>query len=268
MDEDQIVEQAHNGPTKNNIDDLDDPEAREALVADRVTLWNDLNSLSTTAMHWCVLGEFNSILNIDEVRGGRAHWTPDMQAFKDCLIAASLCQIRTVGELFTWTNKRPLSPILKYLDRAVVNGVWLPTYTESQAFVKNRGVMDHNPLILNIATDIETFGKAFQFFNHMLELPEFPDIIAKVWGQPLYGGPMSILCRKLKLVRLALGDLNRKHGNLHSNVNKARAELSNIQDMMVNDSSLDLLMEEKVLIEHLNEALLQEDKLLMQKSRV
>ncbi|XP_074377805.1 uncharacterized protein LOC141719332 [Apium graveolens] len=143
-----------------------------------------------------------------------------MQAFKDCLIAAGIYQIRTAGEVFAWTNKRPLSPILKRLDRAVVNGVWLSIYTESQAF---------------------------QFFNHMLYLPDFPDVIAKVWSQPLYGEPMAILYRKLKLVRLAFSDLNRKHGNLHFSVNKARVELAVIQDRM---------------------ALLQEEKLRMQKSRV
>lgn len=66
--------------------------------------------------------------------------------------------------------------------------------------------MDHNPMIINVPMSLEKFGKVFQIFNYMLDNPGFIEAISSAWIQPLYADPMSILCRKLKLVRQALID--------------------------------------------------------------
>ncbi|XP_074326634.1 uncharacterized protein LOC141664576 [Apium graveolens] len=71
--------------------------------ADRHALWSHLSSLGTCLMLWCVLGDFNCILSLNEVSGGREHWTPEMQSFKDCVVQVGLRHVHTVGDLFTWS---------------------------------------------------------------------------------------------------------------------------------------------------------------------
>lgn len=79
---------------------------------------------------------------------------------------------------------------------------------------------------------------------------------------------MAILCRKLKAVKHALVDLNKAHGNVHSNVKLARVALTDFQNNMVAPTSTDMLATEADLIVKLNTALIEEESLLLQKSRV
>lgn len=235
---------------------------------DRVPLWQDLNSLSSTNLPWCCLGDFNCVISINEVRGGREHWTPAMQAFKDCLSNAGLTSIRTVGDLFTWTDKRA-DPILKCLDRVVGNGLWLNTHTEGYVINKNRSIMDHNPLILSVPMQLTRYSKPFQFYNFMIEIPGFLQTVLEAWNSTvLFGNPMAILCRKLKVVKEALVNMNKRHGNLQSNVKVARDALADIQDRLAVAPSDELRDNEASTIVKLNQALLQEESLLLQKSRV
>lgn len=65
-------------------------------------LWCDLVNLSKQLdVPWCFTEDFNCILHIDEVKGGREHWTPDMQEFKNCLFDTRLDHIHTMGSLYT-----------------------------------------------------------------------------------------------------------------------------------------------------------------------
>lgn len=73
----------------------------------RIDLWEDIISLSNLITGpWSIMGDFNSILDVDEALGSNERWTPDMQSFRDCIATAGLGHINTVGSHFTWTNKR------------------------------------------------------------------------------------------------------------------------------------------------------------------
>lgn len=72
--------------------------------------------------------------------------------------------------------------------------------------------MDPNPLLVNIPVQLQIFKKLFQFFNFMIDLPQFQETVAGAWRQLLFGEPMAILCRRLKYERQALIELNKKMG--------------------------------------------------------
>lgn len=92
-------------------------------ATDRVPLWNDLICMSITTYPWCVLGDFNCVTRLEEVKGVREHWTLDMQVFRDYLLSTGPGSICMVRDLFTWMNKCLLSSIYKCLDRAIENVV-------------------------------------------------------------------------------------------------------------------------------------------------
>ena len=207
-------------------------------------------------------GDFNCILHSSEVHGGRQTWTPDMQSFKDCIQNSGLGHLKTVGELLTWTNKRPNDPIFKRLNRILGNMEWFTGFSDFVVFVKNRGIMDHNPLILSAPMHLQKFRKQFQYFHFMKDLPNFLDVIKTTWiFEQWYGDPMMIFNRRMKTVKQALIKLNSATENAHSNVAQSRVVVANIQDKLSLDNFNDnLICEERPAIKNLERDLKTEEQ--------
>ncbi|XP_074352152.1 uncharacterized protein LOC141691301 [Apium graveolens] len=237
-------------------------------ACDRVPLWNYCTNLNQSSLPWCLLGDFNCVLGINEISGGGEHWTPDIQVFKDCVTDLGLGHVRTLGKLYTWTNKRSQDLVLKRLDRMIANALWFNTCTEGNAVVHHRGIIDHNPLLYEEHLQVQLFGKPFQFFNFMLDLPGFTALISRAWSLDCNGNPMTQFNFKLKNAKQALRVFNKEHGNLHNTVHIVRNQLVEVQTTLVLNKTPDLMHEEQTLVEKLNVAILQEEHLLLQKSRV
>ena len=192
-----------------------------------------------------------------------------MQSFKDCLQNSGLGHIKSLGDSFTWYNKRPNEPIFKRLDRMLANKEWFVSFTDSLVLVKRRGIMDHNPLLLTVPMVLQRFKKPFQFFNFMKDIPDFQRTVQVAWFQDVGAvDPMITLQRKLQNVKRALIELNTNFGNIHSNVSAARDLVTAAQIQISSDRmNSDLLLAEKTAAQNLEKALLLEEQLLLQKSR-
>ena len=235
---------------------------------DRIPLWNYISTLNYTEP-WCLLGDFNSILSRNDSSDENHTWTSYNQNFKDCVSSAFLDDINYVGEKFTWYNNNPLNPVFKKLDRMLGNAGWFTTFHEAQGHFFSRGIMDHCPMLLSVPVKTEKVRKCFQFFNYMLDWEGFKDMVAEVWNSPLYGNPISILCRRLQLVKQQIKNTHLKHGNLHQNVEDARSELYNIQQELRTDPlNSSNLLKEVTVVSKVNYSMEEEEKFLMQKSRV
>ena len=238
-------------------------------ACDRIPLWNYLLSASSTILPWIVLGDFNCIVDLLEVDGGREHWTPEMETFRECLLDSRLSTLSTVGHRFTWCNNRGDTRVYKRLDRALVNSSWLLTHPNSQCHVLNRGIMDHCPLKIHAPMEIDKVHKNFQFFNYMFQLDGFKDAVLTAWSQPLFGDPLAVLGRKLKLVKQNLVKLNKIHGDVREKTVNARATLAAIQDaLLISPRDPVLLRDELQGGEALLKALNHEEVFYKQKSRV
>ena len=238
-------------------------------AAQRLSLWNELESISSTQLPWCVAGDFNCVSHINEISGGREIWTSAMNDFNNCIVNAGLGTLRTSGDLFTWSNNCPARLIRKRLDRMLINKAWLNSFSESYVMVLARGLMDHNPLILNSPMLLEKITKPFQYFSFMNNIEGFQDTVRNAWNCSWFGNPMSILAVKLKAVKKALIELNKANGNLQNNVSKSRSDLAAIQELLLaNPQDSELLSQEKTAVWKLNKALMEEECFLRQKSRV
>ena len=234
---------------------------------DRVPLWDFISSFDP-GEPWCLAGDFNTVLSISEIHGGREHWTPEMQAFKDCVTDKGLTSLRTIGDSFTWFNRRDMDPVFKRLDRVLVNDSWLLQFASSQVVIHNRGIMDHHALLISVCDSVPRVHKGFQFFNYMINLDGFLDCVAKAWDTQIFGDPLPVFWRKLKLVRANLVTLNKEHGNVRSVVQQCRMHLASIQNSVALDrGNAALLLDEDSAINALNQALNHEEELYKQKSR-
>ncbi|KAL8091704.1 hypothetical protein AgCh_034098 [Apium graveolens] len=150
----------------------------------------------------------------------------------------------------------------------VANGAWFNLFTEGNVFIKPRSIMDHNALLFIEPMQLHRFGKPFQFFNFMVEVPGFYEVVAKAWSKPCTGNSYARFACKLKELKVLLRQFNKDHGNVSSNVSNARANLEEFQLNMNNTTDASLLSVENKLIKDLNLALAEEESLFLQKSRV
>ncbi|XP_074351348.1 uncharacterized protein LOC141690450 [Apium graveolens] len=191
-----------------------------------------------------------------------------MQSFKDFLVNSGLEPMCTVGDIYTPTNKRLHDPVFKHLDRMVANSTWFNSFTEGSVCFKHRGIMDHNPLLFEKPMHFQKYGKPFQFFNFMIEIPGFLDLVAYAWSMHCVGSHVAQFNARLKHTKLLLRKFNREHGNIQSNVQIAHANLEVFQASMGSTVDNINLIKERDLISNLNLALAQEESLLLQKARV
>ncbi|VFR03127.1 unnamed protein product [Cuscuta campestris] len=87
--------------------------------------WEFLQKSVTTSA-WCVLGDFNTVLHLDERIGGNAVSREELQEFQDCLNHCGLDDLPFEGPKLTWTNNQGIGKrIYSKLDRVLGNMDWL-----------------------------------------------------------------------------------------------------------------------------------------------
>lgn len=167
-----------------------------------------------------------------------------MEEFRDTLTLNGLVDLKSMGENLTWWNSSIDHSIFRKLDRVVVNADWLQLFPCSNAHFLPRLLSDHSPAQTCLGIEWKKIGKPFQFFHHLLEHPEFFNIVKTCWSLNVSRDPWFILSSKLKHVKTELKKLNVVNGNLKVNVQAARQNLQNFQaGLTTNVSSSDLLLE-------------------------
>lgn len=161
----------------------------------RESLWNNLSSsASAFGDHpWMVYGDFNAIRWTHERMGGSREWPSWMGDLDDCIISAGLFDLRFCGQLFTWSNRRDRDPILRKLDRVLVNTNWENFFPGSEAFFLPAGISDHSPMIVKLP-DLPKVRKPSAFFNFWADHPNFLALVEDVWKEDIRGTPMFQLC--------------------------------------------------------------------------
>lgn len=239
-------------------------------AGERRALWDELlavKRLITDDMAWGMLGDFNTTLGPHETSNGD-NWTTSMVDFHDFVTQLGMLDLRSFGPFFTWWDCNIQSPTWKRLDRCLVNDSWLIRFALSQTHVLPRGISDHCPIAVYLGVTQERIRKPFQFFNHLIDAPEFLSKVKDAWQVEVTGNPWFVLTMKLKKVKDSLRTLNRTNGNVHSAVTDSRSKLLAFQTSLPVQPSTLQLEEEAALIKALQQALSQEEILLKQKSRV
>ncbi|KAL0455373.1 UNVERIFIED_CONTAM: hypothetical protein Slati_0876500 [Sesamum latifolium] len=140
-------------------------------------LWAGLRSLSEEIIDdpWCILGDFNAVIDASEVCGRAADTSNSMAEFRDCIRSAALVHLPFTGCPFSWHNCSEGSRSLwKRLDRALVNEAWVEG-TYEQGF--------------------------FKFDNFLAKQPGFLNVVRSTWRHPIHGTRMYGVVCKLKALK-------------------------------------------------------------------
>lgn len=243
-------------------------------LCDRRGLWLELEQIknqwidSGFGQSWCISGDFNSFLFAHETNGSPPRDTRIVTEFKDCVHNIGVTDLRYSGDHFTWRDCNLDNPLMRKLDRVLVNEYWLENFDMSRAVFLPRGLSDHNPAAVTLGLHSDKIPKPFQVFNHLLELPDFIGVVKHAWEDNIEGDAWMVLTSKLKRVKMGLKELNTRNGNLNLKVEMARQNLLCFQSSMSPQSSQDVLAEEIKLMRTLQSELDSQEVLLKQKSRI
>ncbi|KAJ0871216.1 putative RNA-directed DNA polymerase [Helianthus annuus] len=239
---------------------------------ERRCLWENL-CMHKSFCHdkpWVVMGDFNSVLHVDDSLNGPSTSSIGMREFHDCVQHTELVDIMGHGLHYTW-NQKPKKGIglLKKIDRVMGNLKFIEMFPE--AFVRYHPfrISDHTPCILNMSNSVTMRQKPFKFANFLTSKPDFRDFVEQVWSQRVEGFTMFSVTKKLLNLKPFMRKLLFNQGNLHEKVLELRKQLDDVQKQ-IDDSPLDVGLREKEAncLEQFKTASYDEECFLKQKSKV
>ncbi|GAU50480.1 hypothetical protein TSUD_409650 [Trifolium subterraneum] len=238
----------------------------------RRDLWKCLSDLQQQFRQpWCFIGDFNTILGAHEHRGNAIPARAPIEDFQNWTDSNYLLHLSTSGATFTWSNGRGGSRHTeRRLDRTICNQDWVDACTSMNCSTLVRTTSDHYPLLLDCNTHDLSFKASFKFMK-MWSLHEgCHAVIADSWKENVIGCPMFILSTKLKRLKEKLRRWNKDiFGNVHSYVNEAEQDLSNIQAQLQTSGHTDSLRSlERIAQSNLAKALIRQEEFWKEKARL
>ncbi|PWA79749.1 RNA-directed DNA polymerase, eukaryota, Reverse transcriptase zinc-binding domain protein [Artemisia annua] len=170
----------------------------------RRTLWDNLGLHNQLVRNrpWCILGNFNSALNLEDKVEGSSVVDIAMREFKECVDANELVDINRSGLQFTWTQKpHGLDGTLRKIDRIMSNIGFLDAFAGSHAIFQPYRISDHSPAILHIPTISKFKPRPFKFSNILVQNSRFKQQVQECWGTMVSGFHMYKVVSKLKALK-------------------------------------------------------------------
>ncbi|PWA80707.1 RNA-directed DNA polymerase, eukaryota, Reverse transcriptase zinc-binding domain protein [Artemisia annua] len=102
---------------------------------------------------WCLLGDFNYALHLEDKLEGSSVIDIAMREFKECVDEIEVFDVNRSGLQFTWNQKpRGTDGTLKKIDRIMANLECTNGFVGAHAIFQPYRVSDHSPAILTIPT--------------------------------------------------------------------------------------------------------------------
>ncbi|KAJ6973799.1 hypothetical protein NC653_033969 [Populus alba x Populus x berolinensis] len=231
-------------------------------ISARRALWEDLRRWNSSSP-WMILGDFNSVLYPSDKHNGGAVTPYETSDFRDCCSDLGLHDVNYSGCQFSWTN----GSVWCKLDRVLVNPSWPSLQRLTRVHFGNPGAFtDHSAAEVRI--DLAVQGRQnFKFLNMWASHASFSEVVSSHWSSPIYGTPMFILCRRLKLLKGHLKELNRLHySHISERVMRLESELDLHQSLLQQDmDNQSLLAHDMILRSKLSSIKLAEKQFFSQK---
>jgi len=188
-------------------------------------LWGELRRWNSNSP-WMVFGDFNSVLSSADKHNGAAVSLYETSDFRDCCFDLGLHDVNFTGCHFSWTN----GSVWSKLDRVMINPSWSSLNQLTHVHFGPPGAFsDHSPAAVRLGP-FEQGRHCFKFFNMWASHVQFLSLVSSHWFSPVYGTPMYILCRRLKLLKVHLKELNRLHfSHISERVSQLESELEQHQ---------------------------------------
>ncbi|XP_041025280.1 uncharacterized protein LOC121265656 [Juglans microcarpa x Juglans regia] len=157
-------------------------------------------------------GDFN-IIHLDvEICGGSPRTRVAMDDFNRWIHQGGLLEMNSQGRKFSWCNgPHGLSRAWAKLDRVFLDAKLLMAFPNSWCSYLSRLTSDHCPMFIELLKDPFTYGPSpFRFQQMWIEHPDFMSFVQMVWDEPSVGTRLMKLASKLKKLKVALREWNKR----------------------------------------------------------
>ncbi|GJU03207.1 RNA-directed DNA polymerase, eukaryota, reverse transcriptase zinc-binding domain protein [Tanacetum coccineum] len=206
----------------------------------RRSLWRNLGMHKVYIRNrpWCLLGDFNAALMLEDKVMGSSTIDIAMREFKECVEEIEVMDVQRTG--MKWSR-----------------------YFSAISFIRSF------PAVLCLPTVVPMKPKPFKFTNILVQNKGFKDVVNEGWNKTVSGFHMYKVVVRLRHMKKAFRKLMYDGGNLHANVIRLRHELDTVQRDLDRDPCNATLREEAaVYLNTYNEAILLEEGFLKQKAKV
>ena len=141
----------------------------------RRLLWHNLMEFgSRCSGPWLLLGDFNSVLRLEEKCNILNVSAYEIQDFYNCCAVVGLSDLPSVGCFFSWFNNL----VMFKLDRVMANNPWVMEGLFDQAnILPSRCLSDHSPSIVSIFQPKRLRRKSFKFYNMWANHEDFCSLV-------------------------------------------------------------------------------------------
>jgi len=218
----------------------------------RRELWEELSVITESSparrSPLVIMGDFNQIIYTSEHYSVLPHPLPlaGMAEFQDCVVSNELEDMPSRGAMFTWFNGRSEDPILRKLDRVLVNEQWRTSFPEALTVFDPPGDSDHSPCLVYTNALVSRNNKAFKYFSFLSTHPRFIDVIKEAWRTEVCtGSKLFTFAQRMKVIKAACRKLNREgFGNIQQKTKDSLEKLEVIQAELMRAPTYVLFREE------------------------
>lgn len=170
----------------------------------RDVVWERLSRIGVNRKEpWCLIGDFNEILNNGEKTGGTRRAEASFQPFAEMLRSCDMVELTSKGDNLTLGGKRWNKWIQCSLDRSFGNKAWHHTFPSSnQTFLDKRGSY-HRPVWMNFFASPQAFKGQFRFDKKFLMQPNVKKKVGIAWASNRNGRSSSV-SQRIRSCRNAL----------------------------------------------------------------
>ena len=228
--------------------------------------WENLMAL-LEAYHgpWMCFGDFNFVLNENEILGGKKG-SSSTNFLKDLMFEVGAIDLGYSGVKYTWAKGRwGNATIKRRLDHGIANISWRLAYPKATLTHLGAIGSDHTPIVLDTNPQSSFAHRPFRFEVAWLRDERCASVIDSAWNDEHGGSEFTRLCKKQAATRDALKKWNKEvFRKCQERINAILKRIKEIQSQPPSFQYGDL---EAALQAELSEWLLRSETLWRQKSR-
>ncbi|RYR66665.1 hypothetical protein Ahy_A03g012721 [Arachis hypogaea] len=147
-------------------------------TANRRVLWEMIEDIAAnTNGPWCLGGDFNSILSLED-SGGSSNLSIDTTRFLNCINTCGLNDLNFSGPPFTWQRNN----VKRRLDRYLSNLDFTDRFKEVGVKHLTKLKSDHLPILLDFQmAHLEEVNKPFRFLAPWVLHEDYNNLVKRSW---------------------------------------------------------------------------------------
>uniref|UniRef100_A0A803PYN0 DUF4283 domain-containing protein n=1 Tax=Cannabis sativa TaxID=3483 RepID=A0A803PYN0_CANSA len=191
---------------------------------ERKELWEGLINLKVYAKPWVITGDFNSLFDLEDRKGGEEVNLNDIRDSTNWFAQIHMDRLIKTGSGFTWTNNQEGEKrIYSKIDHTFVNEDWNDSFPLTKAHYSWETISDHYFCVVSMTPNVDTGIKPFRYYNFWADHPDFKSEVLDNWHKQIGREGMTGLYLKLMRLKHTIKRFNRERiGDVGRNYPEAK----------------------------------------------